>query len=86
MQYGWVTVDEEGGVKHYYLRAQTGTMVTEWRYIDGHWRYFKAYGWQFIDGSWYYLFPVTGVRVTGPRFLDGGWKLFGFDGKLLSAR
>ncbi len=73
---GWWTDPANGQV--YFFRMTSGSMVTNWQFIDGSWFYFRnsgtlAKGWQFIDDGWFYMRPATGSKAVGWQFIDGYW-------------
>lgn len=64
----------------YYFRESSGSMATNWQYINGFWYYFgedgvMRTGWQTINGLTFYL-RQSGTRADGWQFIDGSWYYF----------
>lgn len=78
---GYIYLDPETGQKKegwlldqgvwYYLDPETGLMFHDgWKYLDGHWYWFKYWGgaarnqWVKVDGYWYYFNQWCGMKES----------------------
>lgn len=69
---GWKTL----GDYEFFFRLNSGSMVTNWQYIDGKAYYFRESGslalkWQAIGGFWYYIDREKGKLTNGFQELVG---------------
>lgn len=66
----------------------SGTKVTYWHKISGHWYYFRSSGvmvsgWCKISGLWYY-FNTSGAMVTGWQKIGSHWYYFNASGAMVT--